>query len=181
MRLDTSTGLVQPAEFVPSPNYDVRPAGVLIDVLVVHCISLPPGEFGGPYVEQLFCNRLTATDHAYFSEICHLKVSAHFFINRTGGLTQFVPTHQRAWHAGQSALGDRGNVNDFSIGIELEGTDDSAFTDAQYETLTQLTKVLMAAYPQIRRTNLVPHSKISKGRKTDPGACFDWERFLQAL
>ena len=168
-------------EFIASPNCDARPAGVAIDVLVVHCISLPPGEYGGPFVEQLICNCLNPNDHAYFSKIDHMRVSAHFFIRRTGSVTQFVPTNLRAWHAGQSCFGDRSNVNDFSIGIELEGTDDTAFTDVQYESLAQLSRILMAAYPGILRSNLVAHSDIAPGRKTDPGVCFDWDRYLQRI
>ena len=181
LKLDPSTGLVRPLEFIASPNCDARPAGVVIDVLVVHCISLPPGEYGGPFVEQLVCNRLNPDDHACFSEICHMRVSAHFFIRRTGNVTQFVPTSLRAWHAGQSCFGDRSNVNDFSIGIELEGTDDTVFTDVQYESLVQLSRILMAAYPDILRSNLVAHSDIAPGRKTDPGVCFDWDRYLQGI
>jgi len=181
LTLDTSTGLVWPVEFIESPNCDARPAGAVIDVLVVHCISVPPGEYGGPYIEQLLCNRLNPNDHAWFAKICDLRVSAHFLIRRTGSLTQFVPTCLRAWHAGQSFIDDRSNVNDFSIGIELEGTDDSEFTDAQYDSLVQLTKILMAAYPEISRSNLVAHSDIAPGRKTDPGVCFDWGRYLREI
>ena len=168
-------------KFIASPNCDARPAGVVVDVLVIHCISLPPGEYGGPFVEQLICNRLNPNDHAYFAKISQLRVSAHFLIRRTGSLTQFVPTGLRAWHAGRSCFGNRSNVNDFSIGIELEGTDDSVFTDAQYESLVQLSRVLMAAYPDILPPNLVAHSDIAPGRKTDPGVCFDWHRYLQGV
>ena len=168
-------------EYIASPNCDARPAGVVIDVLVVHCISLPPGEYGGSFVEQFVCNCLNPNDHAYFSTIGQLRVSAHFFIRRTGNVTQFVPTSLRAWHAGQSCFGGRGNVNDFSVGIELEGTDDTAFADVQYESLVQLSRVLMVAYPEILRSNLVAHSDIAPGRKTDPGVCFDWDRYLQGI
>ena len=148
---------------------------------MLHCISLPPGQFGGPFIEQLFCNCLDPQEHEYFAEICHLKVSAHFFIRRDGELIQFVPVHKRAWHAGQSCFNDRDNVNDFSIGIELEGIDDSPFEDVQYDTLVQLTDALMSAYPDIKKPNVVAHSDIAPGRKTDPGDHFDWERYLGQL
>ena len=152
-----------------------------VDVLVVHSISLPPGQFGGPFIEHLFCNCLDATQHEYFSEICHLRVSSHFLIRRDGELLQFVPTHMRAWHAGQSCFGNRTQVNDFSLGVELEGTDDQPFTDAQYVQLTELTQALMFAYPGIRNSTVVAHSDIAPGRKTDPGPCFDWSRYLKSL
>jgi len=168
-------------EFIASPNCDARPAGVVVDVLVIHCISLPPGEFGGPFIEQLVCNRLNPNDHAYFAKISQLRVSAHFLIRRTGSLVQFVPTGSRAWHAGRSCFGDRSNVNDFSIGIELEGTDDTVFTDAQYELLMQLSRILMATYPDIVQSNIVTHSDIAPGRKSDPGVCFDWHRYLEGI
>lgn len=181
MKLNNKTGLVHPAKFVVSPNCDDRPQGVPIELLVLHCISLPPGCFGGPFIEQLFCNCLDPRQHEYFSEVCTLKVSAHFLIRRDGELIQFVPTHMRAWHAGQSHYENRNNVNDFSVGIELEGADDRPFEDVQYDTLVKLTKVLMAVYPQIRKSNLVGHSDIAPGRKTDPGDYFDWAHYLDQL
>lgn len=181
MKLDLKTGMVTTARYVASPNCDARPENVPVDVLVVHSISLPPGRFGGPFIENLFCNCLDPSQHEYFSEICHLKVSAHFLIRRKGGLLQFVPTHLRAWHAGESRFNNRTNVNDFSVGVELEGTDDKPFTDAQYDKLIELTQALMSAYPGIRTSTLVAHSDIAPGRKTDPGQCFDWNRYLQAL
>ena len=152
-----------------------------MDVLVVHSISLPPGRFGGPFIEHLFCNRLDVTQHEYFSEICHLKVSSHFLIQRGGELLQFVPTHMRAWHAGQSSFNNRNQVNDFSLGVELEGTEDQPFTDAQYAQLAELTRLLMSAYPGIKDSTVVGHSDIAPGRKTDPGPCFDWPRYLGSL
>ena len=181
MKLDRSSGLVRPADYVASPNCDPRPPGVDIDVLVVHCISLPPGRFGGTYIEQLFCNSLDPTQHEYFAEICHLTVSAHFLIRRDGILVQFVPTHLRAWHAGESSYRDRHDVNDFSLGVELEGTDNTAFTDAQYDVLSELTGVLMKAYPALSKSGLVGHSDIAPGRKTDPGEYFDWERYFRSV
>lgn len=181
MILDSSTGLVHPASFVASPNCDERPGGVTVDLLVIHCISLPPGKFDGRFIEQFFCNELNPATHSYFSEICGLRVSAHFLIRRTGDLLQFVPTHMRAWHAGQSRFGDREKVNDFSIGIELEGTDDSAFTDSQYDVLAGLSAALMSVFPGIPLSNVVGHSDIAPGRKTDPGECFDWARYRNDL
>ena len=179
--LDEISGLVSPASFVASPNCDARPGDACIELLVVHCISLPPGEYGGPYIEQLFCNCLDPSNHEYFLKVSHLCVSSHFLIRRDGTLIQFVPTHMRAWHAGQSSFRGRSNVNDFSLGIELEGTDDSPFTDAQYDALTQLTNTLMLVYPRIDVAGLVGHSDIAPGRKTDPGRCFDWCRYLRAF
>lgn len=181
MILDSSTGLIHPALFVASPNCDERPGDVAVDLLVIHCISLPPGDYGGQYVEQFFCNQLDPAVHPYFEEICGLQVSAHFLIRRTGELLQFVPTHLRAWHAGQSRFGDRDKVNDFSIGIELEGTDDTAFTDLQYDVLTNLSVTLMSAIPGIPLSNVVGHSDIAPGRKTDPGESFDWARYRNDL
>lgn len=181
MKLDRSSGLVHPADHVASPNCDQRPAGAEIDVLVVHCISLPPGRYGGSYIEQLFCNSLDPAQHEYFAQICHLTVSAHFLVRRDGALIQFVPTHLRAWHAGECAYRDRKNVNDFSLGVELEGTDDTAFTDVQYGVLGELTGVLMRAYPALSTSGLVGHSDIAPGRKTDPGEYFDWERYFRLV
>ena len=181
MKLDKKTGLVPTAKFVLSPNCDDRTPDTDLEVVVLHCISLPPGQFGGPFIEQLFCNCLDPREHEYFSEICHLKVSAHFLIRRDGELIQFVPAHKRAWHAGQSCFNDRNNVNDFSIGIELEGIEDSPFEDEQYDTLVQLTGALMSVYPNIKKSNVVAHSDIAPGRKTDPGDHFDWERYLSQL
>ncbi len=177
MRLDVETGLVDVARYVESPNCDARPAGAEIDTLVIHCISLPPGRYGGVDVDDFFCNCLDVTRHEYFREIVHLRVSAHFFVRRDGGLTQFVPTIRRAWHAGQSSCHGRENVNDFSIGIELEGLDDAPFTAPQYRTLARLTRELMRAYPRIDASRLVGHSDIAPGRKTDPGPLFDWSRY----
>ncbi len=181
MKLDRSTGLFEPAAFVASPNSDARPEGVEIDLLVVHCISLPPGEYGGDFIEHLFCNELDPAYHSYFREICELKVSSHFLIHRAGEITQFVPTHLRAWHAGPSRFGDRCDVNDFSIGIELEGTADTPFTDSQYDTLIGLADELISAYPGIELSNVVGHSDIAPGRKMDPGVCFDWQRVKHGL
>ena len=164
-----------------SPNQDERPDGVIIDSIVVHNISLPPGDFGGGHVAELFCNRLDPAAHPYFNEISHLQVSAHVLIDRSGVCTQFVGFDQRAWHAGQSCYQGRQRFNDFSIGIELEGTDDLAYEPAQYQMLATMTNALMSVYPAISLANIVGHETISPGRKTDPGRAFDWQRYKRAL
>lgn len=180
MRIDTATGLVEGVRFVYSPNCDARPPPAGIDVLIIHAISLPPGQYGGPGIEQLFCNGLDPDEHPYYKEIEGLQVSAHFLIRRDGSVTQFVPLHLRAWHAGQSHCEGRDRVNDFSIGIELEGTDSAPFEDAQYRSLETLTRAIMRAYPAITSDRIYGHSDIAPGRKLDPGPFFDWARFRQA-
>jgi N-acetyl-anhydromuramoyl-L-alanine amidase len=167
-------GFVSGARLILSPNFDDRPDGAGIYLLVIHNISLPPGEFGGPGVLALFSNQLNPADHPYYQTIQELKVSSHFFIRRDGELIQLVSCLKRAWHAGLSHWRGRERCNDFSIGIELEGTDDVAFTDRQYRTLGELTSALKAAYPI---QDVAGHSDISPGRKTDPGPHFDWARF----
>jgi N-acetyl-anhydromuramoyl-L-alanine amidase len=167
-------GFVSGARAVLSPNCDARPDGTSIDLLVIHNISLPPGEFGGPGVAALFSNILDPADHPYYQTIQDLKVSAHFFVRRDGELIQFVSCLNRAWHAGVSSWRGRERCNDFSIGIELEGADDVPFTHAQYRVLDQLSTALKTAYPII---DMVGHADISPGRKTDPGPCFDWLRY----
>lgn len=174
-------GWVSYARRVPSPNYDERPPGTVIDAVVVHCISLPPGEYGGANIEDFFCNCLDPAGHDYFREIHRFRVSAHFLIYRDGELVQFVPTDRRAWHAGESLLAGRANVNDFALGIELEGTDDSDFEPRQYDTLVRLTRTLLRHYPALRADRLVGHSAIAPGRKTDPGPGFDWARYRKGL
>ncbi|MDA9826172.1 1,6-anhydro-N-acetylmuramyl-L-alanine amidase AmpD [Porticoccaceae bacterium] len=172
--LSASTQLV-------SPNTDQRPDEADISLLVVHSISLPPEQFGGPYVGQLFSNCLDPNQHPYFVDIAHLKVSSHLLIDRLGNITQFVPFDQRAWHAGVSEFEGRDSCNDFSIGIEMEGADNIAYTDAQYDMLTAVTQVLLEAYPLITRERIVGHMDIAPGRKTDPGPAFDWARYKSAL
>jgi AmpD protein len=161
-----------------SPNCDFRPPGTAIDLLVIHNISLPPGEFGGQAIAQLFTNTLNTDVHPYFAQLKEVKVSAHFLIQRTGKITQFVPCGKRAWHAGVSMWHGRTACNDFSIGIELEGTDFLPFSDQQYARLIRLTRILKRAYP-IRE--IVGHSDIAPGRKTDPGDEFDWSRYLEKV
>jgi N-acetyl-anhydromuramoyl-L-alanine amidase len=164
------------AKQIASPNCDSRPAGVEAELIVVHGISLPPGEFGGPWIERLFTNTLPLDLHPYFAEIGGLKVSSHLLVARDGALTQFVKFTDRAWHAGQSSYLGRPACNDFSIGIELEGTDDSGYSAEQYATLAQAVAALCDAYPRLSPERLVGHSDISPGRKTDPGPAFDWVR-----
>lgn len=174
--IDTSTGLVVPAVQCPSPNFDERPANTPIDLLVIHCISLPPGEFGTGRIEKFFCNALDSSEHPYFAEISALEVSSHLLIDRAGDVVQFVPLHKRAWHAGDSEFQGRSRCNDFSIGIELEGTDDSAFSDEQYTTLIGMIQALRSTYPGLTNAPVIGHSDIAPGRKTDPGPEFDWTR-----
>lgn len=166
------------ARVVPSPNCDDRPPGVVPDLLVVHAISLPPDAFGGPHVEQLFCNQLKPEDHPYFATIHTLRVSAHFFIRRDGELIQFVPCQRRAWHAGVSCWQGRERCNDFSIGVELEGCDHLPFEPVQYQVLARLITRLRLDYPL---ADLAGHSDIAPGRKTDPGPCFDWSCLRRLL
>jgi AmpD protein len=181
MRLDPSTGLLDGARQAPSPNCDARPANCDIDLLVIHNISLPPGEFGGPHIESLFLNALDPKAHPYFADICGMKVSAHLLIRRGGEILQFVPLHLRAWHAGESCFEGRTVCNDFSIGIELEGSDDHPYEREQYAALAEVARTLMAAYPGITPERIVGHSDIAPGRKTDPGPSFDWERLRSLL
>jgi N-acetyl-anhydromuramoyl-L-alanine amidase len=176
LQVDVATGLMHGAVLVASPNYDARPLGVEADLIVVHGISLPPGEFGGPWVERLFTNTLPLDVHPYFAEIGALRVSSHLLIARDGGVTQFVPFTQRAWHAGQSSYEGRAACNDFSIGIELEGADEVSYEAAQYDALAESVAALCKAYPRLSARRLVGHSDIAPGRKTDPGPGFDWPR-----
>ena len=175
---DFPDGWYRPAGRVPSPNFDPRPEGMPVELLVLHNISLPPGEFGGPAIAALFTNTLDCAQHPYYEGLRGLRVSAHFLIRRDGALLQFVSCDARAWHAGVSRFAGRERCNDFSIGIELEGCDDQPFEDAQYAVLQSLTLALAAAYP-LRA--VAGHSDIAPGRKTDPGPCFDWPRYLDAI
>lgn len=174
-------GLLQPARQCLSPNQDDRPAGGALELLVIHGISLPPGEFEGGYVEALFCNRLDWGAHAYFEQIRGLKVSAHAFIRRSGEVIQFVPFSHRAWHAGESEFRGRDCCNDFSIGIELEGEDTVPYAESQYESLIGVCRALLRTYPGLNARCIAAHSDIAPGRKTDPGPAFDWMRLYDAL
>lgn len=170
-------GLLGGARFVPSPNCDDRPLGMAVDLLVIHSISLPPGQYGGNDVEALFTNSLDPGAHPYFAAIASMRVSAHLFLRRNGEIIQFVPLHRRAWHAGVSRWTGRERCNDFSIGVELEGSDDQPFTGDQYCRLISAVKALQAAFPLVAA---VGHADIAPGRKTDPGPHFDWRRLRAA-
>ncbi len=173
-------GKLSGVRFAASPNFDARPAGTVIELLVVHGISLPPGEFGGGWIEDLFLNRLNPAAHPYFAQVHSSKVSAHLFIRRSGEVVQFVPFDKRAWHAGASVFEGRSACNDFSIGIELEGADDTPYEPVQYAQLAALAGTLMQAFPKITEQRIVGHSDIAPGRKTDPGPAFDWT-YLRGL
>lgn len=166
---------------IPSPFHNERPNQTIVDLLVIHNISLPPGQFGTGKVEEFFTGKLNSEEHPFFEEIKDLQVSAHYFIDRTGSVIEFVDPDQRAWHAGVSSWHGRENCNDFSIGIELEGTDSQPYSDAQYFSLTQLVELLMTRYPAISAERIVGHCDIAPTRKTDPGESFDWQRFRELL
>lgn len=174
-------GWLKRVKQVASPNYDQRPAGSIIDLLVVHCIALPPKQFGGKGIEQLFTNQLDPDEHPYYRDIADLNVSAHALIRRTGEIIQFVNFDQRAWHAGQSCYQGRNRCNDFSIGIELEGTDQDPYELIQYQTLVAMSAALISHYPALTADRIVGHNTIAAGRKTDPGQGFDWPFFQTEL
>lgn len=179
--LSIAMGLLSGTRAVESPNRDERPHRLEPELLVVHGISLPPGEFGGPWIERLFTNTLPPDQHPYFETIQHLRVSSHVLISRDGTLTQYVPFGQRAWHAGTSHWRGRGDCNNFSIGIELEGADDVPYDARQYEALADLAAALQRAYPSLSEGWIAGHSDIAPGRKTDPGPAFDWRRAEAAV
>ncbi|HZO23217.1 MAG TPA: 1,6-anhydro-N-acetylmuramyl-L-alanine amidase AmpD [Steroidobacteraceae bacterium] len=181
LQVDPATGLLVGARQVLSPHFDARPTGVLPELIVIHGISLPPGEFGGPWIDLLFTGKLPADQHPFFRDIASGKVSAHVVIRRDGSITQYVPFGQRAWHAGQSHYRGRTACNDFSIGIELEGADGVTYTDAQYEQLAALVEALLAAFPSLSAEHIVGHDDIAPGRKSDPWSSFDWERWKALL
>ena len=176
MEVDLDSGLMRGARQIASPNHDSRPAGVEADLIVVHGISLPPGEYGGPWIDRLFTNTLPADVHAYFAAIVGLRVSSHLVVMRDGAVTQYVSFTERAWHAGKSNYQGREACNDFSVGVELEGTDTQPYEDVQYERLAEAVAALCAAYPRLSPERLVGHSDIAPGRKTDPGPAFEWPR-----
>jgi len=179
--MDIVQGWLNKANKLESPNADLRPDANEISLLVIHNISLPPEQFGGPYIAQLFSNSLDPQEHPYFRDIYQLKVSSHLLIDRQGQLTQFVPFDKRAWHAGVSEFKGRNHCNDFSIGIELEGADHIPFTDNQYSVLAQASQQIISHYPMITGDRIVGHSDIAPGRKTDPGPAFDWQRYRRML
>ena len=178
--VDVKTGLIDEARQVPSPNCDARPDNCHPDLIIVHGISLPPGEFGGDSIDEFFTNCLNPGEHPYFREISDLRVSSHLLIRRSGDLVQYVPTSMRAWHAGESCYEGRECCNDFSIGIELEGSDDLEYEDEQYAALNQVISALKRAYPSLSNAPIVGHSDVSPGRKTDPGPAFDWSRVVSS-
>ena len=180
-KVNTDDGLIRPANQCPSPNCDARPDGAEPTLVVIHGISLPPGEFGGPEIEALFTNTLDFDAHPYFGEIRGLEVSAHLLIRRDGDVTQFAPFTRRAWHAGESRFRGAGRCNDFSIGIELEGEDETAYDDRQYAALIGVLRAIFAAYPAISAREVAGHCDISPGRKVDPGPAFDWLRLYDGL
>ncbi|MGH8244229.1 MAG: 1,6-anhydro-N-acetylmuramyl-L-alanine amidase AmpD [Steroidobacteraceae bacterium] len=179
--LSIAMGLLSGARAVESPNSDARPGGLEPELIVVHGISLPPGRYGGPWIDRFFTNRLPAAADPYFETIQHLRVSSHALIARDGSLTQYVPFGRRAWHAGNSYWRGRSACNDFSIGIELEGTDEEPYDDRQYEALADLVAALQRAYHSLAEGWIAGHADIAPGRKTDPGPAFDWRRLEQAI
>jgi AmpD protein len=174
--INSTSGLLTGVKQLPSPNCDARPAGIHADLIVIHAISLPPDEYGNKYIDDLFCGCLDKNAHPYFEEIAHLRVSSHVLIERDGSVTQYVPFHCRAWHAGISSYQGKEACNDFSIGIELEGCDKDNFSDKQYSVLNQLISALCQSYSSLSWKRVTGHSDIAPGRKTDPGPCFDWAR-----
>ena len=181
MQVDIESGLMRGARQVASPNYDARPAGIEADLIVVHGISMPPGEFGGPWIERLFTNSLPADVHPYFAGAGSRRVSSHLVIMRDGSVTQYVKFTERAWHAGVSVYQGREACNDFSVGIELEGTDTLPYEAAQYDALARVVAALSSAYPRLSADRIVGHSDIAPGRKTDPGEAFDWPRAYRLI
>lgn len=181
VRVDSDTGLLEGARQLPSPNCDDRPPDAVVDLVVVHGISLPPAEFGGPWIDALFTNTLDLGAHPFFREIQALHVSAHLLIRRNGETIQYVPFNRRAWHAGRSSFLGRERCNDFSVGIELEGADTVPYTDSQYRCLAEVIIALQQAYPAITPERLTAHSDIAPGRKSDPGPAFDWERLRELM
>ena len=173
--------LLDQAEVLESPNCSERPKGIKPSLLVIHNISLPPGQYGGGYINQFFLNKLDSSSHSYFKEISELRVSSHLLIERKGSIIQFVSFSMKAWHAGISQFGDQEECNDFSIGVELEGTDTDSYADDQYESLIALTSCLQKNYPDITKDRIVGHCDIAPERKTDPGEAFDWSRYKSSL
>lgn len=181
LKICSTSGLLSQARFLASPNHDERPAESEVSLIVIHNISLPPEQFGSEHINQLFTNCLCEEDHPFFSEISHLRVSSHILIRRDGEVIQYVPFHKRAWHAGVSCFRDREVCNDFSIGIELEGTDTISFCDIQYSVLAELIKILQQEYPSLTKDSITGHEHIAPGRKTDPGPHFDWLKLGASL
>ncbi|NOU12652.1 MAG: 1,6-anhydro-N-acetylmuramyl-L-alanine amidase AmpD [Methylococcaceae bacterium] len=173
--------LLLDSAYIDSPNCDDRPDPTDISLIVIHCISLPPGEYDNLYIDQLFCNQLNGDDHPYFKNIFEIKVSAHLLIKRDGACVQYVPFNLRAWHAGVSSYQGRERCNDYSIGIELEGTEQSSYTEIQYRRLAEVIEALLKNYPALSKQRITGHSDIAPGRKTDPGASFEWTKLFDLL
>ncbi|MEZ5564819.1 MAG: 1,6-anhydro-N-acetylmuramyl-L-alanine amidase AmpD [Gammaproteobacteria bacterium] len=181
LNLSAGTGLFSGARQLSSPHQDARPPGVEPELIIIHGISLPPGSFGGPAIDELFTGRLDHAAHPYFLQIAGLKVSSHLLIRRNGEIVQYVPLHQRAWHAGQSIWRGRKQCNDFSVGIELEGVDDLPYTPEQYRRLATVIRLMRLRLPSLSTADIVGHSDVAPGRKTDPGPAFDWARLRRLL
>ncbi len=181
MKFNINDGVLESARQNPSPNHDERPEGDHPSLIVLHNISLPPDEFGGDGIDELFTNKLDPDKHPFYAEICHLRVASHLLIRRDGEIVQYVPFHKRAFHAGLSCYRGRNNCNDFSVGIELEGSDFVPFTAIQYKQLIMVIKSLCEAYPELKYENITGHQHIAPGRKTDPGPFFDWELLSASL
>lgn len=181
LKIEPATGLIAGVRQVLSPHFDARPAGAVAELIIVHGISLPPNEFGGPWIDRLFTGNLPPQVHPYFGTIGKGRVSAHALIRRDGRIVQYVPFGERAWHAGPSEYRGRPACNDFSVGIELEGADEVPYSAAQYAQLAALISALLAAYPTLSRGRIAGHSEVAPGRKTDPGPAFDWERLGRLL
>ena len=179
--MEIENHLIKNIKYIKSPNFNERSQNSSIKLIVIHAISLPPKEYGGDYVENFFLNKLKISDHEYFKEIKDLKVSSHLYIKRDGEIIQFVPFDKRAWHAGESSFNGEFDCNDFSIGIELEGSDCDNFTSHQYQVLIDVTKLLMNEYPDVKKNSIKGHSDIAPGRKTDPGDKFEWTRYLSKI
>ena len=179
--MEIENGIFKNLQFLKSPNFNERPDQEEIRLIIIHSISLPPKIYGKTYVEDFFLNKLNIDEHNYFEQIKDLKVSSHIYIKRDGKAVQFVPFNKRAWHAGESSYKGVSDCNNYSIGIELEGTDDDFYTADQYDTLIEVTKGVINNYPLINKDSIVGHSDVSPGRKTDPGTKLDWDRFLEAL
>lgn len=181
MIIDTDNGLLVEARQVASPNWDERPAGCVPELIVIHGITLPPGQFGGPWIDALFTNTLDPSAHPFFAAIQQLQVSSHLLIRRDGEVVQYVPFTKRAWHAGKSSYGGRERCNDFSIGIELEGTDETPYEVVQYQQLARVIAALLHTYPTLSSSRITGHSDIAPGRKTDPGPYFQWQQLYALL
>lgn len=177
MHIDINNGLLIGAQYIPSPNFDERPPDMTIDLLIIHSISLPKGVFGTNAITELFCNKLDISSHQDFVPLAGLKVSAHLLVRRDGSIIQYVPFAKRAWHAGNSKFHGRENCNDFSIGIELEGTDDIPYEEIQYKQLAFISRLLMHHYPKITLERIVGHNDVAPTRKTDPGPAFLWGKY----